>query len=372
MEEVSATAAAGHVAAALLGISTAIPMALFPETILRWMGAQGDVASQATGYFQLFAVSTPLIVMSAVTTGTFRSLNDTRTPMIITIGAVAFNTLIGFFLVLGIAPFPKLGVVGAGVATLMAQAIRCLVLLTTLYRKQKRMKWRWPWQYSQIKGIFGQLFQTTCPLALSEMLWGVSAFLYTILFTHVGTTALAGSQIVMVIENLFIVAASGLAPAAVASIGQAVGAGSISSAKMHARIVLRLATFAGLLFSVLLVGASFLHPALYPNVGNEVLRVSFWGLLIAASVQPAKVLNSVFGNGILPSGPDTKFVLKTHLIASYLVGLPAAALFCMSLGLGAWGIFSSRALEEIIKAIVFFLRFRYSLQHKRLLGIRER
>jgi len=204
------------------------------------------------------------------------------------------------------------------------------------------------------------------------LLWAVSTFLYTILFTHVGTTALAGSQIVIVIENLFIVAASGLAPAAVASIWQAVGAGSISSAKMHARIVLRLATFAGLLFSVLLVGASFLLPALYPNVGNEVLRVSFWGLLIAASVQPAKVLNSVFGNGILPSGPDTKFVLKTHLIASYLVGLPAAALFCMSLGLGARGILSSRALEEIIKAIVFFLRFRYSLQHKRLLGIRER
>jgi len=39
MEEVSATAAAGHVAAALLGISTAIPVALFPEAILRWMGA---------------------------------------------------------------------------------------------------------------------------------------------------------------------------------------------------------------------------------------------------------------------------------------------------------------------------------------------
>jgi Na+-driven multidrug efflux pump len=97
MEEVSATAAAGHVAAALLGISTAIPVVLFPEAILRWMGAQEDVASQATGNFQLFAASAPLIVISAVTTGTFRSLNDTRTPMIITIGAVAFNTLVGFF-----------------------------------------------------------------------------------------------------------------------------------------------------------------------------------------------------------------------------------------------------------------------------------
>ena len=45
-----------------------------------------------------------------------------------------------------------------------------------------------------------------------------------------GVSALAASQIVMVNENLFIAAASGLAPAAVASIGQAIGAGSIHCA----------------------------------------------------------------------------------------------------------------------------------------------
>src|SRR6201982_1079894 len=153
-----------------------------------------------------------------------------------------------------------------------------------------------------MKGIFGQLFRTTYPLALSEMLWGVSAFLYTVVFTRLGTTALAGSQIVMVIENLFIAAAAGIAPAAVASIGQAIGADSIRDAKAHARIVLQLAAYAGFVFTALLIGASFLLPALYPQIGNDVLRLAFWGLLIAALVQPAKVLNSVFGNGILASG----------------------------------------------------------------------
>ena len=258
------------------------------------------------------------------------------------------------FLVLGIAPFPKLGVLGAGAATLLAQSIRCIVLLAALCRKQKGMKWRWPWQSPEIPVIFAQLFQTTYPLALSEMLWGISAFLYTVVFTRLGTSALAASQIVMVIENVFIVAASGLAPSAVALIGQAIGAGSIRCAKMHARKVLQLGVLAGLLFTVLLVGASFLLPTLYPQVGNDVLELAFWGLLIAALVQPAKVLNSVFGNGILPCCKDTKFVLATHLIGSYLVGLPAAVLLGIFWGLSARGVFSSRAIEEIIKAIVFF------------------
>jgi hypothetical protein len=62
----------------MLGVCTALPLALFPEIVLRWTGAQENVANEAAGYFQLFAASAPFVVMSAVSTATFRSLSDTR------------------------------------------------------------------------------------------------------------------------------------------------------------------------------------------------------------------------------------------------------------------------------------------------------
>jgi Na+-driven multidrug efflux pump len=49
------------------------------------------------------------------------------------------------------------------------------------------------------------LFQITYPIALSELLWGTSTFVYIIVFTRIGTDALAASQIVTMIENIFIV-----------------------------------------------------------------------------------------------------------------------------------------------------------------------
>jgi putative MATE family efflux protein len=358
MEEVSAIVARGLILAGMFGLCTALPLALFPGVILRWVGGQENVVNDAAGYFQLFAASAPLVVISAVSTATFRSLSDTRTPMLITMGAVALNTLLGFLLVLGISPFPKLGVLGAGVATLLAQSVRCLILLTNLYRRREGPRWRWPWQYSGIKTISRRLFEVTYPLALSEMLWGASAFVYTVVFTRLGTAALAASQIVMVSENLFIAAASGLAPAAIASIGQAIGAGSISSAKKNAVAVLRLGILAGLLFAIFLIGGSFFLPILYPRVAKDVLQVAFWGILIAACLQPVKVLNNILGMGILPSGGDTKFVLVSHLVGSYLVGIPAAVLLGIFAGLNAWGVFGARALEEIIKGIAFLFRFR--------------
>jgi Na+-driven multidrug efflux pump len=151
----------------------------------------------------------------------------------------------------------------------------------------------------------------------------------------------------------------------VASIGQALGDDSPKDAKKHANAALRLGLLAGVLFSVLLFGSSFLVPFVYPNVGKEVLHFTYWGLIIAACVQPAKVLNSILGNGILPSGGDTKYILLCHGVGSYGVGVPAAILTGFILHLSVWGVFGSRALEEVLKTIFFVMRYRTPAWYKK-------
>jgi putative MATE family efflux protein len=357
MDEVSKIAAIGQTAAVTLGICSALPLVFFPNPILRFLGAQDELAKTASVYLQLFAASAPLTVMSAVTTATFRSMSDSRTPMVITIGAVCLNTLLALFLVLGISGFPKLGVPGAGLATLISQGLRAVVLVTVLYAAKKGMHWHWPIG-SIIRQIGPPLFKITYPIALSEMLWGTSAFVYIIIFTRISTEALASSQIVTTVENLFIVAASGLAPAAVATVGQALGTDAKRTARQQARRVMYAALVAGLFFTAALTCVSILLPVLYPRVDKAVLNLAFWGAIIVAAVQPAKVVNNVLGVGILPSGGDTKFVLFSHIISSYAVGLPIAALTAFILRWGALSAFASRALEEVLKSFVLSARYR--------------
>jgi hypothetical protein len=89
-----------------------------------------------------------------------------------------------------------------------------------------------------------------------------------------------------------------------------------TNAKEEASLVLRVGLIAGVVFTIALIGASVLLPIIYPKVSGDVLRLAFWGLIIMACMQPAKVVNSVLGNGILPSGGDTKFVLERDLLGS--------------------------------------------------------
>ena len=365
LNDVSKVASLSLILSGIFGVFTALPLVLYPGPVLKLIGAPAELVQAGSVYFQLFSAAAPLIVMSAVTTATFRSLNDSKTPMFITMGAVGLNTVLGLLLVFGWGPFPKLGVIGAGLATLVAQVSRSLALLVSLYRKEKGLKWHWPLPGTGISKVFGPLLEITYPIAISELLWGTSTFVYTIVLTRLSVAGLTASQIVMTIENLFIVAASGLAPAAVASIGQALGDDALTDAKKHANAALRLGLIAGLVFSVLLFGSSFLVPFIYPNVGRDVLHFTFWGLIIAACVQPAKVLNSILGNGILPSGGDTKYILISHVIGSYAIGVPAAIFSGFFLHLSVWGVFGSRALEEMLKAIFFLTRYRTPAWYKK-------
>ncbi len=234
--------------------------------------------------------------------------------------------------------------------------------MSVLYSSKKGIQWHWPLG-AIIRQTGGPLFKITYPIALSEMLWGTSAFVYVVIFTRISTEALASSQIVTTIENLFTV---GLAPAAVATVGQALGTDATRNAQQQAKRVLRAAIVAGFIFTVILLGVSFLLPPLYPRVDKSVLNLAFWGILIVAAVQPAKVVNNVLGTGILPSDGDTKFVLLSHVLSSYAIGLPVAALTAVGLRFGALSVFASRALEELSKSTILYRRYRMRSWQRKL------
>jgi Na+-driven multidrug efflux pump len=185
----------------------------------------------------------------------------------------------------------------------------------------------------------------------------MSTFIYTVVFTRLGTTMLAASQIVLSLENIFIVASAGLAPAAVAVIGQALGMGSLPAAKANAWLTIRFGFLLALALGSLYAGSSLLLPVLYPKVGQEVLRLAFWGVLLMAVTQPAKVLSSVLGNGVLASGGDTRFVLLGNVAGTYAIGLPAAVGLGLVAPFGFFGVFAAKVLEEGVKAGCFLLRF---------------
>jgi putative MATE family efflux protein len=356
--EVSRITATAESLAGIFGLASALLLIFFSQTILKLVGADQNLAADANVYFRLYSLSIAPMILSGVTSAVFRSLNYPRLPLLITSLAVVLNTILGFLLVFGFGPIPKFGVAGAGMATLISQSCRALVLTVCLHGTKKEARWVWPWPTRKITSTAAKLLRLTGPIAVSEVLWGMSTFIYAIVFTRLGTTALAASQIVLSLESVFIVASAGLGPAAVAVVGHALGKGSLKSAKANAWLILRIGLFAAVVLGGCFAASSFLLPMLYPKVGADVLKLAFGGVLLMAIIQPAKILSSVLGNGVLASGGDTRFLLIGNLAGTYALGLPTAAGLGLLAKFGFFGVFTGKILEEVVKAACFFFRFR--------------
>jgi len=365
-----AAAAQAIGAAVWLGLFLSVPLvavlALFPEQALQVMGAAPAVMEASAPFMRLIAGAIPLHLLAAVAAGALRSLGDTRTPMLITLGSVGINTGLNFLLVFGVGPVPALGVSGAALATLVSCTFRVLALAAVVASPRRQLALRAAHLARPVRPVLLELGRLSWPMALVELLWTASLLLYALMCARLGTREVVAWQISNTIEGSFIMLSSGLAVAGLTLVGQELGAGSTSGARAKSREVLGLGLQASILFGLLAVSGMFWLQQLYPEVTADAMRLAVLGLVLNALFQPAKVLNMILGNGVLRAGGDTRFILMADLLSIYAVGIPLALLLAFPLQLGFVGVLIGRLLEEGARLALYMFRYRTPERLERL------
>lgn len=223
---------AGQTIILLVNVSLAITVIglIASEPILRIMGAEPGVLDRAVSYLRILFSGALFFFMFFVFQSLLRGWGDTKTPMWVMFWSVLANTILDPLLILGIGPFPALGVAGAAWATLIARGGAALVGLYILFSGRMvlhiRRKHLWPdWglQWRLIKlGFPASVEQSITALGLTVMMFIVADF---------GTTVVAAYGIGARILSFVIVPAFALSMATSTALGQNYGAGEIERAE---------------------------------------------------------------------------------------------------------------------------------------------
>jgi Na+-driven multidrug efflux pump len=115
------------VAAILAGAVLAAPRAL-----LGLLNAKPDVIETALPYLRFSMAATLLFAVSITLECGFRAMRDTRTPLAVAVVVTAVKTATNYLLIFGPFGLPKLGLAGAGIATLVAQTVAVLLLASSM------------------------------------------------------------------------------------------------------------------------------------------------------------------------------------------------------------------------------------------------
>jgi Na+-driven multidrug efflux pump len=108
---------------ALVGLIATAAGLLFARDIYALMDPNPRMVAAGASFLRICLIGSPLFMVALTCESIMRSAGDTRTPLLIDLASVGTCAILDPLLIYGIGPFPRLGVTGAGIATVSAWAL---------------------------------------------------------------------------------------------------------------------------------------------------------------------------------------------------------------------------------------------------------
>jgi len=345
--ERAARAAAAAVAYALVaGLVVSVVGMLLADTMFRLMRVPAEVASLGHVYLSTWLLGGPLVFGFFAMEATFRAAGDTRTPFLMLAGSVCVSIALDPLLIAGIGPFPRLGVEGAALASVMVRGGGFLIGGTIAVRRGlvriRAPDWR----------AVPTMIRIGMPLSLAGVLLSVIYMWLTRFTSRFGTAALAALGVGHKMEGLGFIAISGFALAASALVGQNLGAHQ----EARAQEAVRLTVTYCLVVTMTTAVAFLLIPSLLVALFTSDPRVIADGVLYLRVIAFAQIGQSfeLILEGALAGAGYTFWpqIVSTSLTA---MRIPLAAWWSRMFGLlGIWLALSVTAISRGIAMILFW------------------
>lgn len=314
--------------AGVIGVVMTALVLGFAGPIVELLGGTGEVRTNALVYLRISAIGITFQLLTFAGTGYLRGLQDTRTPLLVAIGAALANLVIELVLINGLG----FGIGASALSTVIAQAGGALVYLRLITTATSRLGAALRPDWSAIR----RLGRAGWDLLVRTLALRMSLTLFTAIAARIGAEEVGAHEIAFAIWSLLALALDAIAIAGQAMVGRFLGADDVDTARQVGRRMLELGTVAGVFAgAVVLIGRPVL-PDIFSN-DPDVLHLAGFLLLFVAVLQP--VNGAVFVlDGLLIGAGDMSFLAKAMVGAALLTAPVAIAVAVLGLGIGwVWG-----------------------------------
>jgi putative MATE family efflux protein len=270
--------------------------------------------------------------------------------------ALSINTVLNYLLIFGNFGFPKMGVEGAAIATLIARSLECVTLLTLTYRLRTPVAARLNELLGFNRDFILRYLKIALPVMFNEMMWSLGITVYNIVYARIGTESIAAVNISATIENMAFVLFIGISNAAAIMIGKRIGANEEDKAFIYGRRTLILGMAGAVLVGLIILVGKDAILSLYQISETARLYASLI-LTITSFVLWIRVSNMIMIVGIFRSGGDTRFSFVLDVGSVWLVGVPFALIGAFVFHLPVYGVVLMIMAEEVVKMLIGFWRF---------------
>ncbi|NFH70507.1 MATE family efflux transporter [Clostridium botulinum] len=347
----------------VLSILYTVVLLVFSDKLIGFFNlGDAEVISMSKTYLVIVAIGMIFYFINPVFTAIFNGAGSSKTPFVINTIGLAFNMVFDPVLILGIGPFPKMGVAGAAIATVIAQVIVSLSFIFVMIKGKD--------EYLKVN-VFTKprmdYIKVLCNIGLPG---GIQNGLFTIfsmcigrIIAVFGPVPIAVQKVGSQIEAISWMTAGGFSTALGTFVGQNYGSKKYNRINKGVKVTMVMAVIIGILASLLLilggeyVFSFFLNDPEAVDQGTVYLRIlGYSQLFMCIEITITGAFNGL-GRTYIPS-----------IIGILLTGarVPASYFLCNPNVLGLDGIWWSISISSILKGTVLLTIYLYLLRKRKL------
>ena len=346
------------VLACIACVAVSVLFVAFAPEMMRLAGSNADTHEEAVEYFRIIMGGTFFNVITMVINSAQRGSGNTKLSMTTNLTSSVVNILFNYLLIEGHFGFPRWGIRGAAIATVLGTVVSAGMAVFSLFRRSSYVsiplmrRNRIRYNRSAARSIWN--------LALNTSLENIAArigFLATAMIAaRLGTDEFAAHNIGMSILGPGFSFADGMQVAAVALAGQSLGAGEKENAKRYGSICQRIGLVISFILALLLFfggkwfyGLYFTEPHIL-EMGEIICRY----LMVIVLLQ----ISQIIFTGCLRAAGDVKYVLVAAMISIAGIRTLSTLLMVNVLGWGLHGVWLGILADQLSRFIMVSLRFR--------------
>lgn len=329
-----------------------VVLIIFSKYLIGFFRLQSEQVNQmGSVYLKIIGVGMIFTFMNPAFTAIFNGMGNSVTPFRINALCLLINIILDPILILGAGFFPKMGVIGAAIATVLAQMIGTVMYIFLAYKYRKT--------YFKIKlyrnidfACYKELYKLGFPVAIQSAMFTLISMTLGVIVAMWGPVAIAAQKVGTQIESISFMTADGMASAMSSFVGQNIGAQKGDRVRKGIRIGLYFAVFWGIFSGLLMI---IFGREIFSVFINEktAIEVGSAYLIILGYSQPSSCIEIVssgifkgLGRTILPSFVSIFFNIWR---------IPAAIILSKTSILGLNGVWWAISISSIIKGTILLI-----------------
>ena len=326
----------------------------FPEQLMRILTNEETLIVLGSEYLRVIGISYVFSGIAQIFLAIMKNCGAVNMSTLINGVMVILNIALNAVFIFGLSGFPKMGIKGAALATVLATVVQFLWSVGYVLCRIRAVKFS---LRSCEKKLFGRFWQKTVPLLINNLAWGIGFSMFSVIMGHLGTDAVAANGIANISKNLVVCFCLGLGNAGSIIVGNRLGADRLQEAKEVGETLTKTAIIAGIVSGLVLIALS---PFITKMVDLTPIARGYLQkmLLISSYYIAGKSVNCMTIGGIFAAGGDSKFGMLCDSVTLWCIIVPLGCICAFILKLPVMIVYFVLNLDEIIKLPVVYKHYK--------------